>query len=56
MHWFIARAHHQLGELVEAKAAFQETIRVSPNWTEAVAPWLQELDEAIKAKGPKLVE
>lgn len=55
-HWYLAKAHHQIGELVEAKAAFQATMDVAPNWTEAVTPWLRRIEEEIKNRGPKLVE
>jgi|GEM_PF-2483361 len=53
-HWFLARAHYQLGEFVHAKKEFQMVNSVSPDWESVIQPWLEKVDAEIKS-GPKIV-
>ena len=54
-HWYLAKAHFQLGEFVEAKRAFQTLMKISPDWENAVTPWLERVDREIQA-GPRIVK
>ena len=55
-HWFLAKAHYQLDEWVEAKQAFETAVRIAPDWSQAVTPWLEKIDEHLENATPKLVK
>jgi hypothetical protein len=54
-HWYLAKAHFQLGEFVEAKRVFQTLMKISPDWEAAVTPWIERTDREIQA-GPRIVK
>ena len=54
-HWYLAKAHFQLGGFVEAKRVFQTLMKISPDWENAVTPWLERVDQEIQA-GPRIVK
>lgn len=54
-HWYLAKAHFQLGEFVEAKRVFQTLMKISPDWETAVTPWLERVDQEIQS-GPRIVK
>lgn len=54
-HWYLAKAHYQLGEFVEARRVFQTLMRIAPDWENAVGPWLDRVDKELQS-GPKIVK
>ncbi|MDO8292320.1 MAG: tetratricopeptide repeat protein [Gallionella sp.] len=55
-HWLLAKAHYQLGELVEAKKVFQALVKIAPDWEFSVNPWLERIESEIQASGPRVVK
>ncbi len=54
-HPYLAKAHFQLGEFVEAKRVFQTLMKIAPDWENAVTPWLERVDREIQS-GPRIVK
>jgi uncharacterized membrane protein YcjF (UPF0283 family) len=55
-HWALAKAHHQLGELSEAKAVLNGLLEFAPDEHFHVTPWLELLDSEFAKKRPTRVE
>lgn len=55
-HWFLAKAHHQLGEVVEAKKAVKALLAIAPEWEAHTAPWLERIEEEIQSAGPRPIK
>jgi cytochrome c-type biogenesis protein CcmH/NrfG len=55
-HWVLAKAHYELGELIEAKKVFQTLLKISPDWEFSINPWLARIEEEIQASGPRVVK
>ncbi|WP_295973839.1 tetratricopeptide repeat protein [uncultured Xanthomonas sp.] len=54
-HWALAKAHHQLGELAEAKQALSTLLRVAPEEQYRVDAWLKMLETDFAQKRPRPV-
>lgn len=55
-HWFLAKSHYQLGDLVESKKVFSRIIIIEPGWERVVRPWIEKIDEEISNSGPTIVK
>lgn len=54
--WALAKAHHQLGELTDAKRVLQELLKISPDQEYQVSSWLALIEQDFMGKKPKAVE
>ena len=54
--WALAKAHHQLGELTDAKRVLQELLKISPDQEYQVHSWLALIEQDFIGKKPKAVD
>lgn len=50
-HWYLAKAYDQLGEYVETKQTLLHLQKISPEWNDTIAPWLESNEEHLTPKG-----
>jgi hypothetical protein len=55
-HWLLAKAHHDLGEIVEAKKVFVALTAIASDWEFLIRPWLDRIDGEIDSSGPRIVK
>lgn len=54
--WALAKAHHQLGELTDAKRVLQELLTISPDQDYLVKSWLALIEQDFTEKKPRAVD
>jgi tetratricopeptide (TPR) repeat protein len=54
-HWALAKAHHQLGELSEAKQVLKELLKFAPEEHYRVDAWLEMLESNFSERRPRPV-